>query len=79
MHWKTLVLPPTTPPRLHWPISLISRGSCSDFAVKIDRVNYVEVEAINSWRQKIQEHRGIREVSRLLISAVKDSSVVFSG
>ncbi|KAK8686031.1 hypothetical protein V6N13_125059 [Hibiscus sabdariffa] len=55
------------------------RGSCGDFALKFDRVNYVEVETINSWRLKIQEHPGIREVSRLLISPVKDSRVVFFG
>ncbi|KAK9018898.1 hypothetical protein V6N11_033943 [Hibiscus sabdariffa] len=39
------------------------KGSCGDFALKFDRVNYVEVVTIFSWRLKIQERREIREAS----------------
>ncbi|KAL4279245.1 hypothetical protein GQ457_03G005370 [Hibiscus cannabinus] len=37
--------------------------SFRDFALKFDRVNYVEVETKSSWRLKIQERRKIRKDS----------------
>ncbi|KAK8662808.1 hypothetical protein V6N13_024696 [Hibiscus sabdariffa] len=67
---------PTSRPREDRSNSFLNRREFGDFALKFDLVNYVEVEMIFLWRLKIQEHR---EVSRFLISPVKDSNVVFSG
>ncbi|KAK8652276.1 hypothetical protein V6N13_061297 [Hibiscus sabdariffa] len=37
--------------------SFLNRREFGDFALKFDRVNYVEVKMIISWRLKIQEHQ----------------------